>query len=385
MTWQSHGESGHRGEVNLLAFGPGVRPETHGSTGCSPQNTALLHTFFGLFAAGDIGRIPKNSRLFRQRARRRGSGYDGRVNAPAAIDSAALLCWYAANGRHTLPWRASADPYAVLVSEVMLQQTQVDRVLPKYQQFMAAFSTFAALAAAPLAEVIRCWQGLGYNRRVVHLHRIARAAVERGGVLPADPAELRRLPGIGVYTAAAIASFAYERDVAVVDTNIRRVLGRALLGDGAPTDATARRLAGPLLPPGRGRDWNLALMDLGATVCTARAPACPACPLAAGCAWNGVPPLRITERGPGGEVALRETRAPYRPAQPFVGSRRYYRGRIVDALRPLPSGATLPLAALGPAIRPDYGDALQPWLTDLLAALAREGLVTEDEQGVQLP
>ena len=328
------------------------------------------------------------------------------MNAPAAIDSASLLCWYAANGRHTLPWRTTADPYAVLVSEVMLQQTQVDRVLPQYHQFLAAFPTFAALAEAPLAEVIRRWQGLGYNRRAVNLHRIARTVMEGGG-LPADPAELRRLPGIGVYTAAAIASFAHGRDVAVVDTNIRRVLGRALLGDGAPTDATARRLAAPLLPPGRGRDWNLALMDLGAMICTARAPACAVCPLAEGCAYAARPePVRGRLGGAGeqerksvrpepveGRVrgstssprTVRDGSAPYRPTAPYVGSRRYYRGRIVDALRALPPGATLSFAALGPAIRPDYTSAQEPWLADLLAALARDGLVTLDEQGVQLP
>ncbi|MSQ62035.1 MAG: A/G-specific adenine glycosylase [Dehalococcoidia bacterium] len=289
------------------------------------------------------------------------------------MDAVSLLRWYAANGRHALPWRSTTDPYTVLVSEVMLQQTQVDRVLPKYHQFLTAFPTFAALAEAPLAEVIRCWQGLGYNRRAVNLHRIARVAAERGG-LPADPAELRRLPGIGVYTAAAIASFAHGRDVAMVDTNIRRVLGRALLGDAAPTDAAARRLAAPRLPPGRGRDWNLALMDLGAMVCTARAPACSACPLAQSCVWNAAAPR-----------ALREFRAPYRPAERFVGSRRYYRGRIVDALRALSPGASLSLAVLGPAARPDYDDAQEPWLADLLAALARDGLVTLDEQGVQLP
>lgn len=134
----------------------------------------------------------------------------------------ALLTWFAENARD-LPWRRTRDPYRVLVSEVMLQQTQVDRVIPKYEAFLAAFPTVEALAAAPTAEVIRLWAGLGYNRRAVNLQRAARAVVEeRGGLFPHEVEELLRLPGIGPYTAGAVACFAFEQDVAFVDTNIRR-------------------------------------------------------------------------------------------------------------------------------------------------------------------
>ena len=202
---------------------------------------------------------------------------------------AALMAWYAAMGRHDLPWRRTRDPYAVLVSEVMLQQTQVERVLPKYAEFLAAFPTLEALADAPVAEVIRRWGSLGYNRRAVRLRLAARAAIDAGG-LPSGVDALRALPGCGPYTAAAVACFAFGAGVAVVDTNVRRVLGRAVAGDAAISDAAARRIGATLVPPGQGRDWALALMDLGATVCTARAPSCGACPLASTCVWLARPP-----------------------------------------------------------------------------------------------
>ncbi len=204
----------------------------------------------------------------------------------------ALLAWYAAEGRAHLPWRHTRDPYAVLVSEVMLQQTQVERVLPKYQAFLRCFPTLAALAAAPLAEVIRAWAPLGYNVRAVRLHEIARQAVEQyGGTLPATLEGLLALNGIGRYTAGAVACFAFGLPVATVDTNIRRVLWRVFRGiepEAWPTGEAGKRdalaLAEWALPADRAYDWQQALMDLGATICVSRRPACERCPLQDCCA-----------------------------------------------------------------------------------------------------
>ena len=174
-----------------------------------------------------------------------------------------LLAWFAAEGRD-LPWRRTRDPYQILVSEVMLQQTQVERVKPKYTAFLARFPTAAALAEAPTAEVIRLWQGLGYNRRAVNLQRAAQAVMrDHGGRFPATPAELRALPGIGDYTAGAVACFAFERDVVFLDTNIRRVVRRLFVGPDAQAQASDAELlqhAQAALPEGQGWAWNQALM-----------------------------------------------------------------------------------------------------------------------------
>src|SRR5579885_650843 len=186
-----------------------------------------------------------------------------------ALAQRLLLEWYDRQGRR-LPWRETTDPYAVLVSEIMLQQTQVDRVLPKYREFLERFPTLAALAEAPTADVIRAWAPLGYNMRAVRLQSIARQVVaEYGGQIPLQAAELSRLKGVGRYTAGAIACFAHRQQVATVDTNIRRVLYRVFIGIEQP-DAPVREeqswaLAEKVLPPGEAYSWNQALMDLGAT------------------------------------------------------------------------------------------------------------------------
>jgi A/G-specific adenine glycosylase len=172
-----------------------------------------------------------------------------------------LLAWYQANGRD-LPWRKTGDPYALLCSEIMLQQTQVERVIPRYEQFLGRWPTVAALAAAPAREVIIEWQGLGYNRRALNLHRAARVVVEHGW-----PDDLTELPGVGPYTAAALGNFAFGRDVLPVDTNVRRVQERT----GASFDASCAQ----------------ALFDLGATICLARVPRCGECPLAERCPSRG--------------------------------------------------------------------------------------------------
>ena len=199
-----------------------------------------------------------------------------------------LLAWYAKHGRD-LPWRRTRHPYRVLVSEIMLQQTQVDRVVPKYREFLRRFPTVKRLAAAPVADVRRLWYPLGYNVRPIRLHAIACETVARyGGRLPDREEALRRLPGVGRYTAGAILSFAYGRDTAVLDTNVRRVLGRVFLGRRRLArvrgDKTFWDLAASLVPPGRGYDFNQALMDFGATWCTARKPRCATCPMRSFCA-----------------------------------------------------------------------------------------------------
>jgi A/G-specific adenine glycosylase len=199
-----------------------------------------------------------------------------------------LLAWFAEHER-PLPWRATSDPYAILVSEVMLQQTQVDRVIPRYLRFLDRWPSVAALAAAPTAEVIVEWQGLGYNRRAVNLQRAARAVAASGW-----PEDLTELPGVGPYTAAAVGNFAFGRDVLPLDTNVRRVRERT----GERFDA----------------DCAQALFDLGATVCLARIPRCEACPLAAACPSRG----RRYE--------------PQRRQSPFEGSFRQRRARTLRAV-----------------------------------------------------
>jgi A/G-specific adenine glycosylase len=199
-----------------------------------------------------------------------------------------LLEWYRRNGRD-LPWRRTSDPYHILVSEIMLQQTQVDRVLPKYQEWLDKYPSLEALAEAQVADVTETWRPLGYNVRPRRLHAIARESVERyGGALPADEATLLTFKGIGAYTAGAVMSFAFGQRAAILDTNVARVLFRVFIGRGVPKAHAMRRhlwnVSRTVLPMRHVFDFNQALMDFGATLCTARKPACPACPLRGGCA-----------------------------------------------------------------------------------------------------
>ena len=240
---------------------------------------------------------------------------------PPALIASGVLAWWAGD-RRDLPWRRTRDPWAVLVSEVMLQQTQVDRVIPKWTAFLDRFPDPARCAAAPVRAVIDAWAGLGYNRRGVALHRCARVVVdEHDGRLPMDLAALLALPGIGPYTARAVLAFAGEQDVAVVDTNVARVLarqaGRPLRLVEVQADADA------LVPSGQGWAWNQAMLDLGATVCRARAPDCGRCPVATSCAWRG---------GAGPDPAVGSAGVSGRQSR-FEGSDRQGRGRLVDALR----------------------------------------------------
>jgi len=198
-----------------------------------------------------------------------------------------LLTWYGANGRD-LPWRQTDDPYHILVSEVMLQQTQVDRVVPKYHEWLAKYPSLEALASAAEADVAETWRPLGYNIRPRRLHAIARESVTRyGGQLPSDQETLLSFKGIGAYTAGAIRSFAFRQRAAILDTNVARVLFRVFVGRGdAKAHAMRRRLwaiSEALVPHKNVFDFNQALMDLGATVCVARKPKCEMCPMTKSC------------------------------------------------------------------------------------------------------
>jgi A/G-specific adenine glycosylase len=217
-----------------------------------------------------------------------------------------MLAWYRRHGRD-LPWRQTRDPYRILVSEIMLQQTQVDRVLPKYHEWLDRYPTFAALAAAPEADAVTTWYPLGYNIRPRRLHAIARETMEsHNGSLPEDEATLRSFKGIGAYTAGAVMSFAFGKRAAILDTNVARVLFRVFVGRGDPASHAMKKhlweISRTVLPHRRVFDFNQALMDFGATVCSARNPACPICPLSSKCQFG---PTRL-RRAP---LTRRQTRA----------------------------------------------------------------------------
>src|SRR5436305_3984712 len=302
-----------------------------------------------------------------------------------------LLTWYAAEQRD-LPWRVTSDPYAILVSQIMLQQTQVDRVLPKYQQFLTTFPTLVALAAAPTADVIAVWVPLGYNMRAVRLQAIARQVIaEYNGHIPDTIDELLNLKGVGRYTAGAIACFAYRKQVATVDTNIRRVLYRILIGL-EPTevkinDAAMLALAEQVLPEGEAYNWNQALMDMGATICTSSNPQCTHCPLQETCrAYAEMSQYSLFPSG----IVLKQLRKvaekkPKYRSQPFTSTNRYFRGRIVDTLRSLPPQQRMQLHALGPQIKQDFCADDLPWLTQIINGLVKDGLADYTEEGIRLP
>jgi len=194
-----------------------------------------------------------------------------------------LLAWYKRNAR-VLPWRKTRNPYAILVSEFMLQQTQVSRVLDYYPRFLKRFPTIGSLARSRPKAVMEAWDGLGYYARARNLHQLAKRVAESGNRIPDDPVELRTLPGVGQYTAGAVACFAYEKPVPAVDVNVGRVLRRVFLEDGS-REKDVVELAEKLVPKSGERAWrfNQALMELGALVCTARSPKCPECPVRSDC------------------------------------------------------------------------------------------------------
>jgi len=258
-----------------------------------------------------------------------------------------------------LPWRHTRDPWAILVSEVMLQQTQVPRVIPKWQAFMKAFPTPGDCAAAPLGDVLRLWQGLGYPRRARNLHSAAGEVARLGG-FPRDLAGLLALPGVGQYTARAVLVFAFEVDAAVVDTNIARIFAR--LAGRTLTAKQVQALADDAVPPEMSWAWNQCLMDLGATVCRPT-PLCGECPLRSTCSWHGE----------GADPAIGS--AGVSRTQPrFEGSERQARGRLMKALS---HGAV--------RVEDAAGAMAHPAAERLLATLCAEGLVQRDGDRVRLP
>ena len=278
--------------------------------------------------------------------------------------------WFGVAARD-LPWRRDGfGAWGILVSEIMLQQTQVDRVIPRLALWLHRWPTPAALAASPPGEAVRAWDRLGYPRRALRLHAAATEIAERhGGLVPGDVDALLALPGIGDYTARAVAAFAYGVRTPVVDTNVRRVLARAVLGQGEAGPPSIRRdlaLMESVLPQdaAAARITNAAVMELGAIVCTARAPRCEACPIAKQCRWraDGFPPYL-------GARAPRQAR--------FEGSDRQVRGLILRELR----ASEIPLPAS--ALEPLWPDAVQR--DRALAGLVADGLVERTDEGYALP
>ena len=285
-----------------------------------------------------------------------------RVDEPARDLVATTIAWYSEAAR-PLPWRdPGTTPWAILLSEVMLQQTQVSRGLPVWQTWVERWPSPRDLAAAPLAEVLRAWGRLGYPRRAKRLHEAAGIIVERhGGEVPRGEAELRALPGIGEYTAAAIRAFAFGEPSVVLDTNVRRVIERAVGGGERPTPhltAPERERAAALAAIG-GAAWAAASMELGAMVCTARLPQCDACPISDACAWrtSGYPPAA----------------APARRQARFEGSDRQCRGAVMAAVRNGP-------VDVDDFAWPDAGQLLRA-----VASLEAEGLLARSGSLLRLP
>ncbi|MDQ3616161.1 MAG: A/G-specific adenine glycosylase [Actinomycetota bacterium] len=271
-----------------------------------------------------------------------------------------VLAWYDVHARE-LPWReASATPWGVLVSEFMLQQTPVARVLPIYEQWLSRWPTPADLAAATSGDAVRAWGRLGYPRRALRLHQVASAIVsEHGGQVPTSPSDLRALPGIGDYTAAAIASFAFGQRHVVLDTNVRRVIARSVTGVEFPANTVTRaerELGTTLLPdnPSTAAAWAVAVMELGALVCVAAAPRCAACPIDELCSWR--------------RLGYPAYDGPLRRGQTYAGTDRQCRGKLLHVLRNEP----------GPVHRSklDLVWSDEPQRKRCLASLLADGLTT---------
>ncbi|WP_276271887.1 A/G-specific adenine glycosylase [Haloarcula litorea] len=291
---------------------------------------------------------------------------DGAIPEDPSAVQRALIEWYESDHRE-FPWRRTEDPYEILVSEVMSQQTQLERVVDAWVDFLDRWPTAADLAAADRADVVGFWtaHSLGYNNRAKYLHEAATQVVhERDGEWPRDPDGLSELMGVGPYTANAVASFAFDNGDAVVDTNVKRVLHRAF--DVPDNDAAFEAAAQRLMPDGESRVWNNAVMELGGVACT-KTPACDG----AGCPWREW--CHAYETG--------DFTAPDVPEQPdFEGSRRQMRGRVVNVLGEYDE---LSLDDLGPRVRVDYapdGDHGREWLRDLVGDLRDDGLVAVEER-----
>lgn len=268
-----------------------------------------------------------------------------------------LFVWYKKHARTHLPWRHTRDPYSILVSEVMLQQTQVDRVIVKYQEFLKKFPTVFALAQASSSDVIHAWQGLGYNRRALFLQKTAKTVAEQfQGIFPADLETLKTLPGVGDYTARAILSFAFEQPVPMMDTNHRRCYNRVFFGVQPIPDDKLLKKAEEIVPRKQAYDWNQALMDFGSLVCTTKSPACETCPL------NTVCKAAFKVK----TMSKEKKKAGVR----FEDSDRYVRGRIVEALR---NGEVITRTYLYKT----YTNRTREILDQIIEKLCRDGLTHE--------
>jgi A/G-specific adenine glycosylase len=282
-----------------------------------------------------------------------------------------ILAWYRKNQR-SLQWRTTTDPYQILVSEVMLQQTQVARVQEKLPAFLRMFPTLGRLASATTAEVVRAWSGLGYNNRSLRLRDLARIVInEYDGVIPSEPATLLQLPGIGPYTAHALACFAYGKRVPLVDTNVRRVFSRLFwkMRNTAQTkdEVALWKKASEILPV-NAYMWNQAIMDLGAVLCTASSPLCALCPVAEQCRSQNVKRPRTDRRA---------SAEPKYHGQP----RRIWRGIIVQKLRTLREKQVIPLHTLGKAVRPGFHRRELVWLEGIIEQLYKDGIVEQPKRG----
>ncbi len=288
------------------------------------------------------------------------------AHALPADARAAVLAWFDTRGR-ALSFRGTRDPWAILVSEVMAQQTQVSRVVEAWSRFLVRFPTVQDLAAATPADVLRAWRGMGYDRRALNLRRAAQAIVaEHDGRVPRDIAALERLPGIGPYTARAVASIAYGAVVGAVDTNVRRVVGRALAGAARLAPADLQAVADASVDPGRPGDWTHAVMDIGATLCRPARPRCSDCPLRPWCRFASAGAVTLPVRPDRGRRARPDVAPP-----PFRATSRWLRGRIVDRLRDADGTSWIVIEA-------PIGEHGLGAIDGALAALARDGLVELD-------
>lgn len=284
-----------------------------------------------------------------------------------------MIRWYRTE-RRSFPWRTTRDPYRILLSEMMLQQTQASRVVAFYRRWLRQFPTFKTLADASTSEVLRAWSGLGYNSRALRLHKLAAIVVQRKPArLPSTPDELQSLPGIGRYTAHAVACFAFGHRVPVVDVNIKRIVTRLTKKvrtpfESVPDDA-AWSLAGQLLPKKNAYDWNQALMDLGATICTARKPLCDRCPAAAFCRSHASPVF-----------LSRET--PVRKKEPSRNGipRRLIRGRILKIVQQHPVTARQAAALVWKR----YSGRDVVWMESVMKQMSADGLLNQKRSAFSL-
>ena len=283
-----------------------------------------------------------------------------------------IFRWYAKNGREFV-WRHARDPYTILVSEIMLQQTHTARVQEKLPLFLKQFPTLRALAESSGGDVVRAWRGIGYNNRAVRLHELARLVLRNyNGRLPREVEQLETLPGIGEYTSHAVACFAFGEHVPVVDVNIHRVLSRIFWKMKSSSDrqnrATVWKLAARVLPKDAS-SWNQAVMDLGAATCRAAKPLCRDCPVRNYCAS-----ARFMN---GGIRRVSHRQSLERKSEPSYQGipRRLWRGRIVEALRSVEGDRSLAVAEIGRAIKPDFRSSELPWLIRVVDRLAADGVV----------